>query len=92
MFAAFGTALHRCCLSFMSQAGVAAGVPARYGLQRPVLPVRNCRRIGKKDMKLNDQLAKIEIDPETFRVRLDGRLLPVDPAERLALTQRYFLY
>src|SRR5262249_1973714 len=92
MFAAFGTALQRSCLTFRGEAAGVAGGPARYGLQRQTLPVRNCRRISKKDLKLNDTLAKIEIDPETFRVRLDGQLLPVDPAERLSLTQRYFLF
>jgi urease subunit alpha len=92
MFAAFGKALPKSGLTFMSQAGIAGGVHGRYGLERPVLPVRNCRKIGKKDLKLNNNLAKIDIDPETFRVRLDGKLLPVDPAAELALTQRYFLF
>lgn len=92
MFARFGSAVVRSSLSFMSQAGIAAGVAGRYRLERTVLPVRNCRKIGKKDLKLNDKMAKIEIDPETFRVRLDGELLPVDAAKELALTQRYFLF
>jgi urease subunit alpha len=92
MFAGYGLALQKTCLSFMSQAGVDAGAPKRYGLARTVLPVKNCRKIGKKDMKLNDHIGKIEIDAETFRVRLDGQLLPVDAAQRLALTQRYFLF
>jgi len=92
MFGGFGTALQKSCLSFMSQVGVDAKLGAKYGLGRAVLPVKNCRKIGKKDMKLNDRLAKIEIDAETFRVRIDGELLPVDAAKQLALTQRYFLF
>lgn len=92
MFAGFGSALQRTCLSFMSQAGIDGGAPKRYGLERTVLPVKNCRKIGKKDMKLNDAVGKIEIDAETFRVRLEGKLLPVDAAKELALTQRYYLF
>jgi urease alpha subunit len=92
MFAAFGSALQKSCLSFVSQAGYDLGVVGRYGLERTVLPVRNCRNIGKKDLKLNDHVGKIEINPETFRVTLDGELLPVDAAKELPLTQRYFLF
>ena len=92
MFAAFGGALPQSRLTFMSQAGIDGGAAKRYGLVSTVLPVKNCRKIGKKDMKLNDTLGKIEIDAETFRVKLDGELLPVDAAKELALTQRYFLF
>jgi len=92
MFAAFGGALQKSCLSFVSQVSLDEGAIDRYGLKRVVLPVKNCREISKKDMKLNDRVGKIEINAETFRVTLDGELLPVDAAKELPLTQRYFLF
>lgn len=91
-FAAYGGALPKSRLTFVSQVSLDKKIVERYGLTSTVLPVKNCRKIGKKDMKLNDRLGKIEINPETFRVRLDGELLPVDAAKVLPLSQRYFLF
>jgi urease subunit alpha len=63
-----------------------------YGLSKTLWPVKNCRKLGKKDMKLNDATPHIEVDPETYDVRADGELLQCAPAEKLALAQRYFLF
>ena len=54
--------------------------------------MRGARKVGKRDMKWNDALPKITVDPETYRVTADGELLICDPAKTLPLTQRYFLF
>jgi urease subunit alpha len=92
MFGAFGGALAQGSLTFVSQAGLAAGVPARAGLRRPVAAVRGCRTVGKRDMRHNDWLPRMEIDPHTYEVRADGQLLTCEPATELPLAQRYFLF
>jgi urease subunit alpha len=61
-------------------------------LARPLVAVKNTRKIGKRDMKLNDALPKIDVDPETYVVRADGELLVCEPATELPLAQRYFLF
>ena len=61
------------------------------GLEKVVLPVKNCRTIGKSDMMWNDKTPDITIDPETYEVKLDGKIATVDPAKELALAQRYFM-
>ena len=78
--------------AFVSRAALEAGIPQGYGLQKELVAVKNCRRIGKRDMKLNDLLPRMEVDPETYEVRADGELLRCEPAERLPLAQRYFLF
>jgi urease subunit alpha len=92
MFGAFGGATASTSITFMSQEAVSAGVPERLGLKKSVLPVRNCRHIGKKNLLLNDQTPNIEVDPETYEVRVDGELLTCEPARILPLAQRYFLF
>ncbi len=92
MFGAFGKALSKSCITFVSQVGYDNGIVDRYGLERMVIPVKNTRNLKKKDMVLNGNIGKIEIDPDTFLVRLDGELLPVDAAKELSMTQRYFLF
>jgi len=67
-------------------------VAERLGLSRRVLPVTGTRGIGKAQMKLNDALPDISVDPETYEVRADGELLICEPAAELPLAQRYFLY
>jgi len=92
MFGAYGKAMAASCISFVSQASIDAGMPARLGLQRAVLPVRGTRGIGKSQMKLNDALPDITVDPETYEVRVDGGLISCEPAAVLPMAQRYFLY
>ncbi|MCE5288170.1 MAG: urease subunit alpha [Nocardiaceae bacterium] len=91
MFGAFGKAASATRLTFLSQAAVDRGVPEALGLASPVAAVRNCRNIGKKDMILNDALPVIEVDPETFKVTLDGQPATIEPATSLPLTQLFFL-
>jgi urease subunit alpha len=90
MFGAHGTALSENCVTFMSQAGYEAGVAERLGLRRRVLPVHGTRGLTKRDMVRNDALPHIEVDPETFAVKVDGVHATVPPASHLPLTQLYF--
>jgi urease subunit alpha len=92
MFGQYGKAMAASCVSFVSQAAVERGVGDRLGLSRRVLPVIGTRGIGKAQMKLNDALPIISVDPETYEVRADGELLTCEPAAELPLAQRYFLY
>ncbi|HTR56811.1 MAG TPA: urease subunit alpha [Casimicrobiaceae bacterium] len=91
MFGAFGKAL-RSSVTFVSKAALKNAALARLGLVKPLVAVENTRAIGKRDMKLNDALPKIEVDPETYIVRADGELLACEPATELPLAQRYFLF
>jgi len=92
MFGAFGKAMTKGRVTFVSEAGLAAGVGEKYGLASKVLPVKNTRNIGKKDMVLNDLMPNISVDPETYEVHADGELLTCEPAEVLPMAQRYFLF
>jgi urease subunit alpha len=92
MFGAMGHAAAKTSLTFVSGAAALLDVGARYGLVRHLVPVHTCRSIGKKDMKLNDALPRIEVDPETYEVRADGVHLTCAPARELPLAQRYFLF
>ena len=74
------------------QAALANGTAASLGLEKPVLGVSNTRNVTKKDMVHNDLTPKIEVDSETYEVRADGELLTCEPAQELALAQRYFLF
>jgi urease subunit alpha len=90
MFGAFGRAMTESSVTFVSQAFSQKG--ESLGLAKRLLPVRNTRTIGKRSMILNDATPHMQVDPETYEVRADGRLLTCEPAKVLALAQRYFLY
>jgi urease subunit alpha len=92
MFGSFGRAPGLCSLAFVSKLCQEDGVAAEYGLTKRIEAVRNCRNIGKRDLKWNDALPKITVDPETYEVRADGELLTCEPAKVLPLAQRYFLF
>ncbi len=92
MFGAYGLARSNTCASFVSKAALDSGIKERLGLKRQVLPVSHCRDIGKKDMKNNDVIADIQVNPETYEVRVDGEKITCAAAEELSLTQRYFLF
>jgi urease subunit alpha len=92
MFGAFGGALARGSLTFVSQAGLAAGIRERFGLAKPVSAVRGIRGVGKRDMVHNGYAPRMEVDAQTYAVRADGQLLTCEPASSLPMTQRYFLF
>ncbi|MBO6521092.1 MAG: urease subunit alpha [Rhodospirillales bacterium] len=93
MFGAFGKSLTASGITFVSQAAMEQGLKQILGVSKEMLPVVNTRGgISKKSMVLNDYLPKVEVDPETYEVRADGELLTCEPAEELAMAQRYFLF
>lgn len=92
MFGAYGLARANTCISFVSKAAYDDGIKERLGLKRQVLPVSHCRDIGKRDMKNNDVIADIDVNPENYEVRVDGELITCEAADELALTQKYFLF
>lgn len=92
MFGSYGGSLAKSSLTFVSQAGLAAGIKERYGLAKHLSAVKNIRNVRKKDMLHNGYTPKMEIDAQTYAVRADGHLLTCDPAVQLPLTQRYFLF
>jgi len=91
MFGAFGRALTK-SFTFVSQAALDAGIGTQLGLIKPLLAVRDTRRLGKADMVHNDATPHMQVDPETYEVRADGVLLTCEPATELPLAQRYFLF
>jgi urease subunit alpha len=92
MFGAFGKAMGPISLAFVSKAAFDSGVVKKYGITKNLSAVQNCRGIGKKDMKLNDALPAITVDPETYKVTADGEVLTCAPASVLPLAQRYFIF
>ncbi len=92
MFGAFGSAMNGTCITFMSKAAAAAGVPQQLGLKRRIEAVKNTRTIGKADMVHNAGTPHIEVDAQTYEVRADGVMLTCEPATELPMAQRYFLF
>jgi urease subunit alpha len=92
MFGSFGGAIGATCLTFVSQVARDRDIAAQLGLQKPTVAVSGTRQISKRDMKLNDYLPHMEVDPETYEVRADGQLLTCEPATVLPMAQRYFLF
>jgi urease subunit alpha len=90
MFAGGGVAAARASLAFISAASQER--VAGYGLGKRLEPVRGCRGIGKRDMRLNEAQPAIRVDPETYTVTADGVELRCAPASELPLAQRYFLF
>jgi urease subunit alpha len=92
MFGALGGARHATSVTFVSRAGLEAGLRERLGLQKRLEPVFNTRSVRKKDMVHNDALPVVEVDAQTYEVRADGQLLTCEPASVLPLAQRYYLF
>jgi urease subunit alpha len=92
MFGSYGGAVGQTSMTFVSQAAHQAGIADRLGLKKQVVAVANTRKLSKRDMKLNDLLPQMEVDPETYEVRANGELLTCEPATVLPLAQRYFLF
>jgi urease subunit alpha len=91
MFGALGKAVKKTSFTLTSKAAVNLGVGEKLGLEKTLLPVHNCRSIGKKDMPWNNSTPDITIDPETYEVKLDGKVATVEPAKELTFAQRYFM-
>ena len=92
MFGAFGGAVTRGSLTFVSQAGLNAGIKTQFGLAKTLSAIKNTRSIQKQHMVHNSYLPTMEIDAQTYAVRADGQLLTCEPATSLPMAQRYFLF
>ncbi|WFA16877.1 urease subunit alpha [Paenibacillus mucilaginosus] len=91
MFGAFGRALNH-CITFVSQAAYDKGVHLELGLQKRIEPVKGCRSVTKKNMIHNGETPSIEVNPETYEVKVDGKPVTCEPADVLPMAQRYFLF
>jgi urease subunit alpha len=92
MFGAFGKMRYATSITFVSQAAFDAGVHRELGLQKLVEPVKKCREVTKADMIHNGATPVIDVNPETYEVRVDGEHITCEPAETLPMAQRYFLF
>ncbi|EPB8220971.1 urease subunit alpha [Clostridium perfringens] len=92
LFGLTGKSRQHVNMTFVSTYAYEHGIKEELGLERNVLPVHNVRSVTKKDMKFNSETPKIEIDPQTYDVTVDGKLITCDPARELPLAQRYFIY
>jgi urease subunit alpha len=92
MFGAFGRARTASSVVFVSNAALQSGLKQKLGVQKELVAVENTRKLSKKNMIHNDATPDIEVDPETYEVRADGKLLVCEPAKVLPMAQRYFLF
>lgn len=92
MFGSFGKALVKTGMTFISQAAFDNDIPGKLGLEKLIGVVHNCRQIGKKDLPYNTGTPVIDINPETYQVKIDGELISCQPLKELALARRYFLF
>ncbi len=92
MFGAYGHAPQQTAVTFVSQAALSSGNLDKAGLARRLVACRNTRSISKADMQLNNMMPDISVDPQTYEVRVDGKLLTCEPASQLPLAQRYCLF
>ena len=92
MFGAMGKAMYNTSVTFTSKLAIRNGLSKKLGLKKKLLPVKNCRNIGKKNMLYNDSTPKIEIDPETYKVMVDGKLATTEPSQKLSMARLYHLF
>ena len=92
MFSSFGRSLEKSSVTFTSNIAIERQSLQNADLKKELLPVTNTRNISKKNMMLNDTCPSIEVDPETYEVRVDGEIITCEPAKELPLAQRYFMY
>lgn len=92
MYGQYGGNMQSTSLTFVSQAAYQDGIRRTLDLKRHVSPVKNIRTLSKKDMVNNDALPKLDVDPETYEVFVDGEKITSEAATKLPLTQRYFLF
>ena len=91
MFGAAPKAAAATSISFVAP-GAPADLAGRIGVDRKLVPVKNTRKVGKADMPGNDACPRIEVDPDTFTVRVDGEVWEAEPVAELPMAQRYFLF
>jgi urease subunit alpha len=92
MFGAYGRSVYGNSITFISQAAYDNKVHEQLNLQKRIEPVKKCRDISKKDMIHNGEMPLIEVNPETYEVKVDGQLITCEPATELPMAQRYFMF
>ena len=92
MFGAMGQARHSTSLTFTSKLALDSGLEESLNIKKRLAAVRNCRRISKRDMLYNNLTPKIEVNPETYEVKVDGRAITTKPADKISLSRLYHLY
>lgn len=92
MFGSFGQAKHTTSFTFLSRAAYELGIHEKLGLKKRIAVVHNTRQLTKKDMKFNSETPNIEVDPQTYEVKVNGELITCTPDAKVALAQRYFLF
>jgi urease subunit alpha len=92
MFGSMGEAKHSTSVTFTSQIALDLGLASKVKISKKLVPVKNCRNIGKKDMIYNNLTPKIEINPETYEVKVDGKITTVNPANEVSLARLYNLF
>ncbi|OSX55477.1 urease subunit alpha [Anoxybacillus ayderensis] len=92
MFASYGKSLYNTSITFVSKAALELEIPQKLNLQKIIRPVENIRNLSKHDLVHNDAMPKIEVDPQTYEVKVDGKLITCEPAEIVPMAQRYFLF
>ena len=92
MFGAYGKALYKTCITFVSKLSLEKNIIQQYGLQKMILPVKDCRNISKKDLIHNDATPQIDVNPENYEVKVDGEVITCEPVSVVPLAQRYFLF
>lgn len=92
MFASYGKTLYRTSITFVSKTAFELGISQQLNLQKMIQPVEHIRNLSKNDMVYNSAMPKIDVDPQTYEVRVDGTLITCEPAEVVPMAQRYFLF
>lgn len=92
MFGSYGKALTQTSLTFVSKVSLDKGIAQKYGLEKQLVAVKNCRDISKKDMIHNDKTPQIDVNPENYEVKVDGEHITCEPATEVPMAQRYFLF
>jgi len=92
MFGHFGKALLKTSITFVSKAALDLDIGTKYGLEKELKAVKNCRNIGKKDLIHNDKTPTIDVNPENYEVKVDGEIITCEPLEEVPMAQRYFLF
>ena len=92
MFGALGKAKQSISALFTSKLALRSGLKDRVKVNKKLLPVKNCRRIGKQNMVLNSALPRIDVDPESFSVKINGKVAETKPSKTLPLSRLYNLF
>jgi urease subunit alpha len=92
MFGGFGTQPARLGRHFVSPVALEEGLAEEWSSERPLVATLDVSQLSKADLPLNDALPGIDVDPETFTVRIDGEIVEPAPAVELPMAQRYFLF